>query len=150
MTSSLATTSRSASTAVGTTSAAPLCTAASTRAESRPEQPVAEGDKSGLLVDRFDGVFVDVDDFVRVLRHARDAPKFGLVDDLVRRRPVPRFGRDIDAPDDHELVVDDRAVLARAFGHDRTLSPQAGGIWAGVTGGRSGYPSRAAGSRPCP
>src|SRR5207342_2292665 len=72
----------------------------------------ADGTAESLLV-----VFLVVDELVRILRAARDTPQLGLVDHLVRRRRVPRLGRDVDAPDEDELLVGIGAVLADARRH---------------------------------
>src|SRR5436190_10771832 len=59
---------------------------------------------------------------------------------------LPGLRHDIDAPHDHELLVDEPAVLARTFGHERDSDADRGG----ASGPLRGYPCGAAGSRGCP
>src|SRR6266545_2819316 len=65
-------------------------------------------------LDKLDASF---DELVGVLRAARHAPQLGLLDHLVRPRPIPGLGRHVDAPDEGELLVREGAVLADALGH---------------------------------
>src|SRR5262249_10293687 len=58
-----------------------------------------------------------IDDLVGVLRSAGDAPQLGLLDDVVRCRGLPRLGRYVDAPDEHQVLVGEGAVLADPVCH---------------------------------
>ena len=78
---------------------------------------------------------------VRVLRAARDAPQLGL-GTTVSEPACPTSRDDVDAPDEHELVVGKPAVVA--------ARRQCAARCATLVDGVRRYPARAAGSRACP